>query len=485
MGVAVRLHPTFSRVMKKSTQRFAGWFRALVCVPLLMLCTEAAAGAEQPVPMVPNGDIQDAGWALARLNDGGDLSRQAYSYQETSNPVRLYLIDTSVKQTKAWGKWFKLNPKLTIVANVRVGAGTAKAFEHGTKMLSMIAGPETGAAQGTPVQAVLYDVYEGSTEANSKTDSANIASAVLDARIRHLTANPRIPGVVCIASGSESTESSETLRQSIDAAVAAGLTVVVSAGNLNKDVSLGYIPAAYGDTPGVICAGASSTANTKYSTSNWGGPVDLYAPGENVRTIYYPAPKLGAYGTMSGTSPAAALTTGAALIELSKNPALTPAQVEELLVGTAYPAAEDFYPTPEGGEAYPAEIATLVQVEPNPEVDSDFDGSADVLEAFFASNPADPSDRPVPLGIAQASGEVAVSFHVAQEQFNPADIYNLADGSTWKVQFSADLNLWQDAAGTLTVGQAAGGRVPLTFAAPLVQEKGFLRVQVLLPPPAE
>jgi hypothetical protein len=473
-------------VIRNSTKPFAGLFRALLCVPVLMLCTGAPAEAEQPVRMVPNGDIQDAGWALARLNDGGDLSRQAYSYQETSNPVRLYLIDTSVKQTKAWGNWFKLNPKLSILANVRVGAGTAKAFEHGTKMLSIIAGPETGAAQGTPVQAVLYDVYEGTTEANSRTDSANIASAVLDARIRHLSANPRIPGVVCIASGSESIESSETLRQSIEAAVAAGLTVVVSAGNLNKDVALGYIPAAYGDTPGVICAGASSTTNTKYSTSNWGGPVDLYAPGEAVRTIYYPAPKAGAYGTMSGTSPAAALTTGAALIELSKDPALTPAQVEAKLVGTAYPAAEDFYPAPaESGEAYPSEIATLVQVEPNPEVDSDFDGSADVLESFFASNPADATDRPVALGVAQASGQVAVSFHVAQDQFNPADIYKLANGSTWKVQFSADLRIWEDATGTLSVGTPANSRVPLTFAAPLVQQKGFLRVQVLLPPTAE
>jgi len=439
------------------------------------------AQTETPVRMVPNGDIEDAGWALARLNDGGDLSRASYSYQETTNPVRLYLIDTSVKQTKAWGTWFKANPKLSIIANVRVGAGTAKAFEHGTKMLSVIAGPETGAAQGTPVGAVIYDVYEGSTDAGSTTNSANIASAVLNARLRHLSNNPRIPGVVCIASGSDTTEPSTTLRNSIDAAVAAGLTVVVSAGNLNKDVALGYIPAAYGDTPGVICAGASSAANTKYATSNWGEPVDLYAPGENVRTLNYTAPKLGSYGTMSGTSPSCALTAAAALIELSKDPTHTPPQVEEKLVGIAYPAAADFYPTPTEGEAYPGEIATLVQVEPNPEPDSDFDGSADVLESFFASDPADATSRPVPLAVAQASSQISISFLVAQDQFNPADSTNLANGSTWKVQFSPDLLVWQDAAGTLAVGTPANGRVPLTFTAPLVQQKGYLRVQVLKP----
>jgi hypothetical protein len=469
------------------TKPFAGWFRALSCAPFLMLFTGAFAEAEKPVPMFPNGDIQNAGWALARLNDGGDLSRQAYSYEETTNPVRLYLIDTSVKQTKAWGSWFKLNPKLSILANVRVGEGIARAFEHGTKMLSVIAGPETGAAQGTPVQAILYDVYEGATEAASQTDSANIASAVLNARLRHLSNNPRIPGVICIASGSATPETSTTLRDSIHAAVAAGLTVVVSAGNLDKDVALGYIPAAYGDTPGVICAGASSAANMKYFSSNWGTPVDLYAPGEEVRTLNYAAPKSGSYSTMSGTSPSAALTTAAALIELSKDPTLTPGQVEERLVGVAYPAAEDFYPTPlEGqGQSYPSEIATLVQVQPNPEPDSDFDGSADVLESFFASNPADAADRPAALGLAQASGQVTISFQVAQEQFNPADIYNLVNGSKWKVQFSSDLKVWQDATGTLSVGSPAEGRVPMVFAAPLEQQKGFLRLQVLQPPPAQ
>ncbi|MCW1913640.1 S8 family serine peptidase [Luteolibacter sp. GHJ8] len=460
-----------------------GFFRALLCAPFIFLC--AHAHAEGPARMVPNGDIQDAGWALGRLNDGGDLARTSYSYQETTNPVRLYLIDTGVKQTNGWATWFKRNPKLSIIANVRVGAGKAKAFTHGTKMLSVIAGPETGAAQGTPIQAVLYDVYEGTTEANSDTDPGNIASAVLNARSRHLSTTPRIPGVICIASGTQTPESSYTLKSSIDAAVAAGLTVVVSAGNLNKDVAEGYIPAVYGSSAGVICAGASSTTNTKYSTSNWGYPVDLYAPGENVRTIDYDTPLSGGYDTMSGTSPSAALTTAAAIIELSKNPALTPAEVESRIVGTSYPAAADFYPPPATGQAqFPSEIATLVQVEPSPEPDSDFDGSADILEVFFASNPADQNDRPASLSLAQSAGEIAVSFEVAQDQFNPADIYNLANGSKWKVQFSPDLNLWQDAAGTLSIGTAADGRIPLSFTAPLLNQKGFLRVQVIEPPPA-
>jgi hypothetical protein len=59
------------------------------------------------------------------------------------------------------------------------------------------------------------------------------------------------------------------------------------------------------------------------------------------------------------------------------------------------------------------------------------------------------------------------------------------NGSKWKVQFSSDLKVWQDATGTLSVGSPAEGRVPMVFAAPLEQQKGFLRLQVLQPPPAQ
>ncbi len=302
--------------------------------------------------MVPNGEIADAGWALARLNDADNLSATSYTYQETTNPVRLYLIDTAINPAAAYTYWFRRNPKLAITTKVRVGAGKPRAFQHGTKMLSMIAGPETGAAQGTPIQAVIYDVYEGATEAAATTDSANLSMALGQARIHHLSANPRIPGVVCIASGSSTPEVSGMLQSSINSAVAAGLTVVVSAGNLDKDVALGYIPAVYGTAPGVICVGATGMNNEKYPTSNWGEPLDLSAPGENVRTLNYVKPVPGAYDLMSGTSPSAALTTAVALIELSKDPSLTPAQVEEKLTTAAAPSEENVIVDEEGGIAH-------------------------------------------------------------------------------------------------------------------------------------
>jgi len=383
------------------------------------------------------------------------------SAQATTSPVRLYLIDTAVKDVKAWATWFNRNPQLTMLKNERVALGTAKAYSHGTKMLSIIAGPETGAALGVPIQLVSYDVYEGSTDATATTNSGNLTSALGKARIHHLTTTPSIPGVVCIASGTTSSGNA-MLQQAVNAAVAAGLTVVVSAGNLNIDAS-GYIPAAYGTNESVICAGAKGINGARLPSSNFGTPVDVYAPGENVATINFDAPKTGVYDLMSGTSPAAALTTAKALKALSANPTLTPAQVEDLVVAA-------YTPMPAG-----------LVVGPGPEVDTDADGSPDVIEAFFASDVTDPATLPLPLGIAKTGNQIAVSFQVSEDQFNPLDPYNLTTGGTWKVQISGDLGTWQDASGSLVAGTPVEGLVPLTFSTPITLPNAFLRVQVKAP----
>ena len=64
------------------------------------------------LPIVPNGQITDSGWALARLNDGGSaISANSYLFPETKAPVRLYLIDTAVDNSSGW---FDSNPNLSI-----------------------------------------------------------------------------------------------------------------------------------------------------------------------------------------------------------------------------------------------------------------------------------------------------------------------------------------------------------------------------------
>jgi hypothetical protein len=61
-------------------------------------------------------------------------------------------------------------------------------------------------------------------------------------------------------------------------AVAAGVHVVVSAGNNNEDAN-GHSPAR---APSVITVGATTIGDARSDISNYGPVVDIFAPGQNV-----------------------------------------------------------------------------------------------------------------------------------------------------------------------------------------------------------
>lgn len=420
--------------------------------------------------MIPNGAVADSGWALARLNDGGDLASRSFAYPETTQPVRLYLIDSGVANLETW---FSQNSNLTVDRTEIIrGNGdptTSGAVDHGSRMLSLIAGPETGAALGTPIHLVSLNIYPG--DEGSPTTSGRMADAIARAiELHECQPSPRMPGVICLASGSSFPgEQSHILESLIEDAVAAGLTVVVSAGNEGANAS-DYIPAAYGTKDGVICVGASDANNRHLPNTNSGPAVDLYAPGYQVRTVSLPTPACGSYHLMSGTSPATALAAAAALIELSKNPASTPAAVEAALTTKAASAVT----APESA------AASLVQVQPDPESDSDGDGSSDLIERFFGSNPADAGIRPEPMTVARISGQTRLVFAIAADLYTGSS--TLRDGSKWGIRWSPDLKDWADATGTLTPGTTTDGKVPMVFSMPSPASSCFLRIEVIPAP---
>jgi hypothetical protein len=411
-----------------------------------------------------HGAVPDAGWALARLNDGDSMVSQSFAYPETTQPVRLFLIDSAVAHL---GTWFAQNPNLTLEHSAIIGGTSSALTEHGTKMLSLIAGPVTGAAVGTPIHLVSFDIYPGG---ESTVD--RITEAIYEA-VDYQLANPGTPGVICIANGSVSAlNAPPSMADAIESAIEEGLTVVVSAGNEGLEASQ-FVPSSFGTLSGVICVGASDANNVHLQMSNKGPAVDLYAPGQSVRCINHSAPFSGTYGTMTGTSPATALTAAAAIIELSKNPNLTPAEVESALKGESL--ASVTVPPPL------AATASMVQVQPDPEGDSDGDGTADIIERFFGSNPADPSTLPSPATVTRTPGHAQLTFLVA------ADLYNngsgtLSDGSTWKIRCSENLKDWSDATGTLSPGAPVAGKIPVIFSMPTTAPSCFMRIEVVPAP---
>jgi hypothetical protein len=268
-------------------------------------------------------------------------------FPPSPNTVRLYLIDTGISHQT---EWFSRKRNLKFEEGYYPISSTSTL--HGTRMLDIIAGPESGALSGTPLHVVSMNVY-GSD--HGSTTSGLLADAIFEAIDREQDAiDPQIPALICMASGSVDQASSAILENAIDQAVAAGIPVIVSAGNGGAEAAK-FVPSGYGVKDGVICVGAYGKDLHPLAMSNWGAAVDLQAPGEGVRTLSLPQPSPGLHHGMTGTSPAAALATAAALHRLSMNPELSPAQLEAALgesVTAPAPAGLERGVTAAGGEKF-------------------------------------------------------------------------------------------------------------------------------------
>ncbi|MBM7780883.1 S8 family serine peptidase [Arthrobacter tumbae] len=138
---------------------------------------------------------------------------------------------------------------------------------------------------------------------------------------------------------------SDSYQDAIDAAVARGSVIVAAAGNESDDASL-YSPASCNN---VITVGATGPDGAPAYYSNFGGNVDVSAPGGNsdfgteglILSTVNPGtqgPAAGsAYSFMQGTSTAAPHIAGVAALMLSANGMLTPAKVEEALKANTQP----------------------------------------------------------------------------------------------------------------------------------------------------
>jgi serine protease len=138
-----------------------------------------------------------------------------------------------------------------------------------------------------------------------------------------------------------------TMRNAINSARSRGTTVVVAAGNANRNAS-NSTPA---NCPGVVTVAAVNRSGGRAFYSNFGSVVDVAAPGGamNVSSgngvlstlnLGTTTPGGDAYAFYQGTSMATPHVAGVAALMLAVNGALTPTQIETRLRNTtrAFPA---------------------------------------------------------------------------------------------------------------------------------------------------
>ncbi len=152
-------------------------------------------------------------------------------------------------------------------------------------------------------------------------------------------ANPNPAKVINVSLGG-SGSCGISLQTNIDAIIAAGTTIVASAGNDNADAS-GFTPANCND---VITVAATNRIGSKAYYSNFGSSVEISAPGGDSYGYILSTLNTGVQGPVDdtyvfyqGTSMAAPHVSGVASLLYSINPSLTPSQVLAILQDTATP----------------------------------------------------------------------------------------------------------------------------------------------------
>lgn len=180
---------------------------------------------------------------------------------------------------------------------------------HGTEVSSVIAGKNVGVAKRA--QVIVAQVL------NCQGDGRN--SDLIDA-VSWVIQTHKKPAVINMSLGGER---SPSVEKAVKAAVAAGITVVVAAGNSNIDACT-QSPAAAVEA---ITVAASSSKNTRAKFSNYGPCVDIFAPGVDILTAVPPEKSRNGWSFVSGTSFSAPFVTGVIALLLEQHPEWTPVQI--------------------------------------------------------------------------------------------------------------------------------------------------------------
>ncbi len=257
--------------------------------------------------------VQILPWGVDRV-DADLSSTRAGDGMGAVTTVNVYIIDTGIDRTHA---------DLTVVNHVNftglLGGGNQDCHGHGTH----VAG--TAGARDNSMDVV--GVAPGVSLIGVKVlDCLGVgATSTVIQGVDWVTANAVKPAAANMSlSGSPSTALDDAVRRSAQREI----VYAIAAGNSGAN-ACNESPARAGGgyNNGIITTAATDQTNNEASFSNFGGCVDLWAPG-----VQIPSTRLGGgTTTMSGTSMAAPHVAGAAALLLNLDPTLTAPLVEGFL----------------------------------------------------------------------------------------------------------------------------------------------------------
>ncbi|MFI8184650.1 S8 family peptidase [Actinacidiphila glaucinigra] len=229
----------------------------------------------------------EASWGLTRI---GSRARDgaAFGVRATGAKVTSYVIDTGIDFGHAeFGG--RAAPGFDAVGD---GRGGADCNGHGTHVAGTVGGATAGVARATKLVSVRVLGCDG---------RGSVATVV--AGMNWVAAHAVRPAVANLSTGGAHSDAAD---RAVEGLAAAGVFPVVAAGNSDED-ACGVSPAG---APGALTVAAIDESDRKASFSNWGGCVDISAPGTGITS----AAMGGGLVRMSGTSMAAPHVTGVAAL---------------------------------------------------------------------------------------------------------------------------------------------------------------------------
>jgi subtilisin family serine protease len=248
-----------------------------------------------------------AEWGLIRVDQRNLPLDDNYGFDRRGKGVHVYVVDTGIRTDHAeFGG--RASADFTTIND---GRGAQDCRGHGTHVAATIGGQQYGIAKKVNLHAVRVFPCSGGAS------SSDVITA-----LDWVIANHVSPAVVNMSLGGGQ---SAALDQAVQNVAAAGITVVVSAGNSATN-ACNQSPAAAGPAAGVITVASSSSSDQPAGSSNFGPCVDLYAPGVGVKSAWHTSAT--ATNTLSGTSMAAPHVAGAAALLLDRFATVAPADLE-------------------------------------------------------------------------------------------------------------------------------------------------------------
>lgn len=256
-------------------------------------------------------------WGLDRIDQQALPLDQRFHHADGGAGVRAYVLDTGITPHVDFDG--RLAAGRTFISDGHGTQDCPTGNGHGTHVAGTLGGTYSGVAKRVTLVPVRVLGCDGQ-------GTASDLILALDWVVTQQAGRPE-RAVANLSLGVD--EAHGPTDAAVRAAVAAGIPVVVAAGNRSRNACQ-ESPAREG---AALTVGATGTTDARAGFSNFGPCLDLFAPGAEIVAPLHSAPE---HLTLkSGTSMAAPHVAGAVAVLLGRNPALSVAQVEASVVGTA------------------------------------------------------------------------------------------------------------------------------------------------------